>query len=514
MIAATDTVESAATQTAETVSKRVEANRRNAQHSTGPSTAEGKCRARRNSLKHGMTAKVIVLLDGEDGDLFHAKVAAWKDEFQPRSEFEDDLVERAVACAWQSDRIERAITAKLTELVRFGRLDRDEAEADEVEDQVRRLFWDPRGPIALYPHWRGFRVTPRVSGPNSLDDPINPARIVNRLENLAAGCRWLLDRWADLRGVLEQGLNWQAPDRLRAIRLLGRQPMDVLSDERVLTIYLACDAMDPTAATSLDDMMTETEDDELERIKERVRGRGADRKKPASPDAGKAALLALIEHVTTRLEVKLSRHRERQEFEKSMQMDLLAFDDSPEGELARRYQLAKDREMHRAINALLKVRKEARAAAEAEWPLADCIDGGVDAAPAGDEAAMGFGDETKPTPPGPVLVSRLEAADPVGIPAEAGTPAIQPPESGPRAEEVIGTGGETKPNPPSRPGDETKPNPPEPAAAIGAVPAIRKAGQPTPEEYMAGLVARLDPSHPQSAMAIETLRELERQSMS
>ena len=264
--------------------------------------------------------------------------------------------------------------------------------------------------------------------------------------------------------------------------------------------------MDPSAPTSLDDMMTETEDDELERIKERVRGRGADWKKPASPEAGKAALLALIEEMARRLEVKLSRHRERQEFEKSMQTDLLAFDDSHEGELARRYQLAKDREMHRAINALLKVRKEARAAAEAGWPLADCIDGGAEVAPAGVEEAMGFGDETKPTPPGPVLESRLEAADPVGIPAEAGTPTIQPPESGPRAEEVIGTGDETKPNPPSRPGDETKPNPPEPAAAIGAGPAIRKAGQPTPEEYMAGLVARLDPSHPQSAMYIEALR--------
>ncbi len=514
MIAAPDTVEPVATQTADTVSKRVEANRRNAQHSTGPRTAEGKSRTRLNSLKHGMTAKVIVLLDGEDGELFHAKIAAWKDEFQPRSEFEDELVERAVACSWQSDRIDRAITAKLNELVRFGRLDRDEAEADEVEDQTRRLFWDPRGPIALYPHWRGFRVTPRVSGPNSLDDPINPARIVNRLENLAAGCRWLLDRWADLRGLLEQGLNWQAPDRLRAIRLLGRQPMDVLSDERVLTIYLACDAMDPSAPTSLDDMMTETEDDELERIKERVRGRGADWKKPASPEAGKAALLALIEEMARRLAVKLSRHRERQEFEESMQTDLLAFDDSHEGELARRYQLAKDREMHRAINALLKVRKEARAAAEAGWPLAGCIDGGVEAAPAGVEEAMGFGDETNPTPPGPVLESRLEAADPVGIPAEAGTPTIQLPESGPRAEEVIGTGGETKPNPPSRPGDETKPNPPERAAAIGAVPAFRKAGQPTLEEYMAGLVARLDPSRPYSAMAIEALRELERQSTS
>ena len=38
--------------------KQIAANRRNAQKSTGPSTALGKQKSRFNALKHGMTAEI------------------------------------------------------------------------------------------------------------------------------------------------------------------------------------------------------------------------------------------------------------------------------------------------------------------------------------------------------------------------------------------------------------------------------------------------------------------------
>ena len=46
---------------------QIEANRRNAQKSTGPKTDEGKARVRRNAFKHGMTARTIMpVLPQED----------------------------------------------------------------------------------------------------------------------------------------------------------------------------------------------------------------------------------------------------------------------------------------------------------------------------------------------------------------------------------------------------------------------------------------------------------------
>jgi len=39
---------------------QIEANRRNAQKSTGPKTERGKARARRNAITHGMTARTAI----------------------------------------------------------------------------------------------------------------------------------------------------------------------------------------------------------------------------------------------------------------------------------------------------------------------------------------------------------------------------------------------------------------------------------------------------------------------
>jgi hypothetical protein len=59
---ATATIKSATKakiKTKKSQSARAQANRRNAEKSTGPRTGEGKSRSRFNALKHGMTAQTV-----------------------------------------------------------------------------------------------------------------------------------------------------------------------------------------------------------------------------------------------------------------------------------------------------------------------------------------------------------------------------------------------------------------------------------------------------------------------
>ena len=52
---------------------KLEANRRNAERSTGPRSQEGKSRSRLNALTHGMTAESAIV-PGEDSAEFEARL--------------------------------------------------------------------------------------------------------------------------------------------------------------------------------------------------------------------------------------------------------------------------------------------------------------------------------------------------------------------------------------------------------------------------------------------------------
>ena len=131
---------------------RAEVNRRNAKRSTGPKTPQGKSRSRFNAVKHGCRAQ-LPILPGEDLGVYQGRLDAWVGKFSPRDDFELYLVERAVNVSWQLDRADRAWAARLKADLLSSCSALALAQADEVLVLGRRLFWDPRGPVELYPQF-------------------------------------------------------------------------------------------------------------------------------------------------------------------------------------------------------------------------------------------------------------------------------------------------------------------------------------------------------------------------
>jgi hypothetical protein len=104
--------------------RQIEANRRNAQLSTGPRTADGKLNSRRNALTHGLTASDVII-DGEDPEAFEALRDVLTRRFKPRDALEEELIGRAASLLWRLRRIpafEAAVLEHLREeeAVQFG----------------------------------------------------------------------------------------------------------------------------------------------------------------------------------------------------------------------------------------------------------------------------------------------------------------------------------------------------------------------------------------------------------
>ncbi|MFO0890578.1 MAG: hypothetical protein U0790_15720 [Isosphaeraceae bacterium] len=90
-----------------TSAARIEANRRNAQRSSGPRTEAGKQAVRFNALKDGLDVQTAVL-PHEDADAFERRRSAWTRDLSPGGEGGDYLAGRAVTLSWQLDRADAA----------------------------------------------------------------------------------------------------------------------------------------------------------------------------------------------------------------------------------------------------------------------------------------------------------------------------------------------------------------------------------------------------------------------
>ena len=119
--------------------KKVEANRRNAQLSTGPKTLEGKKTSSCNTAKHGLLAKDVVINtrgNKEDQAEFDTLLAQMRDAYSPVGIAEDLLVREIAIPYWRSARALRCERGYVT----CAGAERKQSEISEMGISVLMLY--------------------------------------------------------------------------------------------------------------------------------------------------------------------------------------------------------------------------------------------------------------------------------------------------------------------------------------------------------------------------------------
>jgi hypothetical protein len=194
---------------------QIEANRRNAKRSTGPKSDDGKQRVRGNALKHGLAALTIVPFSSQgDPTQLEERTHEWESDLQPQNALERNLVRQGARLSLAIERGEW-IEAQMIGAWRCA----------QIRELGRRLLYIA-GPeevkVSRMPHWA--------------DDP---GLLVSQLEQSAEGCRWLLERWAEFRNLLDHKSNWEVTELLRFIRLQGKTVVESVYDPALNSIFLA-----------------------------------------------------------------------------------------------------------------------------------------------------------------------------------------------------------------------------------------------------------------------------------
>jgi hypothetical protein len=169
--------------------KQIDANRLNALKSTGPRTAEGKEKSRRNSLIHGLTGEEIVL-PRDETQAACERAVQWNSSLRPLNAFEVGLVE---TIAVESVRMDRC----------------------RIEERLARDFRARRAVDC----WGDERKAEIEKVARALGS--RPAATAAKLGTSSPGCDWMIDRWRALGHALAKNGVWTDEQAGLALDLLG-----------------------------------------------------------------------------------------------------------------------------------------------------------------------------------------------------------------------------------------------------------------------------------------------------
>ncbi len=310
--------------------------------------------ARFNELKHGIVLKAIDLCK-ESSPAFQELQGRWFASLAPRDDMEELMSKMLFHALVERERLARAqVSLRIVHVEEQAR--REESGAAALGSQ---LFFDPRGPAGIFGEPRFSRQDERDSQQILADQSNDPARLVERLESTAAGCRWLLERWAELDAILQKQNSWLESEVFHAIRLMGRQPIDALDLPELAEIFLASHAINRRNRNAFTDLRTELRVDEIKARLLRMRRRSALKLDPPDAERGRRHQRAIVARATARLEAIAADHRNRAEADKSAGPAEPAFDRTPAGEDLKSQILDCVRAVSRSVTALRRLRRDA-----------------------------------------------------------------------------------------------------------------------------------------------------------
>jgi hypothetical protein len=264
-------------------------------------------------------------------------------EPSPCNPFEEAMVRQAVESSWRLDRADRVWAAALSEQIDAAAGDEEEqARWDAAADLGRRLWAAPCG------------LRTELAGP---EEPDRPEHLVNRLERTPEGCRWLLDRWDELRRTLDECHGWSPAQTVETISLLGKS-VEETDDSEVIAILAAGLLLQPESPDPFADPSGEPISAERRARREwRLARRWGD-DIPRSEDGAREILREIIDEAAAPLESLEQLHVERNEGRAAARAEFARFGDTPDAERLQQHQMRETRTLIRIVAKLRDARRK------------------------------------------------------------------------------------------------------------------------------------------------------------
>jgi truncated hemoglobin YjbI len=298
------------------------ANRRNAQKSTGPKTPEGKQRARLNAYKHGLAAQTTVAWN--DRAALGERLHDYQIELRPRGRVEADLVAFAAHAAVRLDRCARHQSAALEQALRDTHRKNEQAQHQRLSAALGRLA-------------------------------ITPEAVVAELGTFTAGCTWMMTQLSRLRAALETTGTWTVDDAVLALRLSGTAAVPTHqsppAQAHLWRAWLSTAA--PVPPEQLDRFFGPRPEGQSD-----AAWRAWTAQQLPSRAEGREHLAAVVaEQLAWWTAQREWLWKEIEEPALRQALDLRLVEDSPMAALRLRYETAAVRDLHRALNQLIYLRK-------------------------------------------------------------------------------------------------------------------------------------------------------------